>query len=84
MKTHYHPHPQGECEEQAVCGIWLGEASSLSGEWSRVDCQRCVRSKVKISLSAAAEEDAIGRQMGDMANFMREQPLEDCQEAGHD
>jgi hypothetical protein len=72
LKTHYCPHPQDESEEQAVCGTWLGEASNLSGEWSRVDCRRCIGSKVKISLSVATEEAAIVQQMGDMANFMRE------------
>ncbi|WAH56567.1 hypothetical protein LZ023_26675 [Pseudomonas silvicola] len=84
MKTHYCPHPQDESEEQAVCGTWLGETSNLSGEWSLVDCQRCVRGKKKISASVAAEEDAIVQQMGDMANFMREQLWGVSQEAGHD
>lgn len=72
MKTHYCPHPQDESEEQAVCGTWLGESSNLSGEWPRVDCRRCIKSKEKITLSVAAEESAIVQQMGDMADFMRE------------
>jgi hypothetical protein len=72
MKTHYHPHQQDDCEEQAACGTWLGEDSNLSGEWSRVDCQRCIKSKERITLSVAAEESAIAQQMGDMASFMRE------------
>lgn len=76
MKTHYRPHPQDESEEQAVCGAWLGETSNLSGDWSVVDCQRCLRGKKKITASVAAEEDAIVQQMGDMANFMREQRCE--------
>lgn len=72
MKTHYLPHLQDDSEERGVCGTWLGEASNLSGEWSRVDCQRCIKSKEKITLSVATEESAIVQQMGDMANFMRE------------
>lgn len=81
MKTHYDPHPHGEeSEEQAVCGTWLGETSDLSGDWSRVDCRRCIRGKGKISQSVAAEEDAIVQQMGDMADFMREQRLDVLQE----
>jgi len=72
MKTHYSAHPQDDSEEQAVCGTWLGEASSLSGDWSRVDCRHCIKRKGKISLSVAAEEEAIVQQMGDMANFMRD------------
>ena len=76
MKTHYSPHPQDDSEEQAVCGTWLGEASNLSGDWSRVDCRHCIRRKGEISSSIAAEEDAIVQQMGDMASFMREQRLD--------
>jgi hypothetical protein len=72
MKTHYSPFLQ-EDEEQAVCGTWLGEASNLSGDWSRVDCRHCISRKRKIASSIAAEEQAIVQQMGDMANFMREQ-----------
>ena len=72
MKTHYSAHPRDD-EEQASCGAWLGEASNLSGDWSRVDCRRCLRGREKISSSIAAEEGAIVQQMGDMANFMREQ-----------
>lgn len=79
MKTHYSAHPQDDSEEQAACGIWLGEASNLSGDWSRVDCQHCLRSKEKISASVAAEEGAIVRQMGDMANFMQGQSLDELQ-----
>lgn len=71
MKTHFCPHPQDESEEQAVCGTWLGEASNLSGDWSRVDCLRCIKNKEKITLSVAAEESAIVQQMGRMAEFMR-------------
>jgi len=80
MKTHYSAHPQDDSEEQAACGSWLGEASNLSGDWSRVDCRRCLRGKEKISASVAAEEDAIVQSMGDMANFMRGQHLDVLQE----
>ncbi|MCO8161050.1 hypothetical protein NJC40_03575 [Pseudomonas sp. 21LCFQ02] len=73
MKTHYCPRPQDdECEEQAACGTWLGESSSLSGDWALVDCRRCIKGKEKITQSVATEEAAIVQQMGDMANFMRE------------
>ncbi len=72
MKTHFLPHLQGDDEERAVCGVWLGEDSGMSGDWSRVDCQRCIKGKAKITQSVASEEAAIVQQMGDMANFIRE------------
>lgn len=71
MKTHYAPFTDLEDLEQAPCGSWLGEASELSGDWVKVDCQRCHSRKEKIIGSAAAEERAIVEQMGDMAAFMR-------------
>ncbi len=72
MRTHFLPHLQDDSEERAVCGVWLGEGSNFSGDWSRVDCQRCIKSKEKINQSVASEEAAIIQQMGDMANYMRE------------
>ena len=73
MKTHYDPHPYGEeSEEQAVCGTWLSDESHLSGDWPRVDCQRCLNCKGKITASIADEEAAIVEQMGHMAAHMRE------------
>jgi hypothetical protein len=80
MKTHYSHFQQDDSEEQAACGTWLGEASNLSGDWFRVDCRHCIRSKGKIASSIAAEEDAIVQQLGDMANFMREEHLDVLQE----
>ncbi|MCP3791584.1 hypothetical protein Q9323_08800 [Pseudomonas fulva] len=74
MRTHYDPHPQSdESTEQAACGTWLGEESNLTGEWSRVDCRRCLGRKEKISAAVMAEENAIVEQMGHMAAFMQEQ-----------
>lgn len=74
MKTHYDPHPDGqEAEEQVVCGTWPGHTSNLSGDWSRVDCKRCLKSKVRIEAAVAAEENAIVEQMGHMAAYMQEQ-----------
>jgi len=73
LKTHFDPYPHcEEGEEQAVCGTWMGEASNLSGDWSRVDCQRCLGRKEKISDAVAAEENEIVEQMGHMAAHMRE------------
>lgn len=73
MKTHYDPRPHGEeSEEQAVCGTWLGDESNLSGDWSRVDCQRCLKGKGKIETAIADEETFIVEQMGHMAAHMRE------------
>lgn len=73
MKTHYDPHPHGEeAEEQAVCGTLLGDERNLSGDWSLVDCQRCLKGKVKISAAIADEETFIVEQMGHMAAYMRE------------
>lgn len=81
MKTHYDPYPYGEeSEEQAVCGTWLGEESNLSGDWSRVDCQRCLKGKVKVEAAIAVEEAVIVEQMGHMAAYMREQPLNAVQQ----
>lgn len=71
MKTHYAPFTDLEGLEQAPCGTWLGDDSGLSGDWAKVDCQRCQSRKEKIIGPAAAEERAIVEQMGDMAAFMR-------------
>lgn len=76
MKTHY-SHFQQDDEEQSACGTFLGEASNLSGDWSRVDCRHCIRSKGKIASAIAAEEHAIVQQMGDMADFMRKESSHD-------
>lgn len=74
MKTHFDPRPQSdESSEQASCGTWLGETSNLTGEWSRVDCRRCLGRKEKILAAVVAEENAIVEQMGRMAAFMQEQ-----------
>lgn len=60
MKTHYDPHPHGEeAEEQAVCGTWLGDESNLSGDWSRVDCQRCLNGKGKIELPSLMRRPSL-------------------------
>lgn len=79
MKTHYCPRSQGD-EEQAACGTWLGEASNVSGDWSFVDCLRCTKAKEKICSAVVAEEHAIVEQMGDMANFMRNQNADASQQ----
>lgn len=71
MKTHFAPGSMPDDAEQAPCGIWLGESSDMSGDWTRVDCRLCQKRKEKIIGSEAAEEHAIIEQMGDMANFMR-------------
>lgn len=73
MKTHFAPFTDLEDLEQAPCGTWLGEASELSGDWAKVDCQLCQKHKEKILASAEAEERFIVEQMGDMAAFMRAQ-----------
>ena len=73
MKTHYDPHPHGEeAEERAVCGTLLGDERNLSGDWCLVDCQRCLKSKVKIEAAIADEEAFIVEQMGHMAAHMQE------------
>lgn len=73
MRTHFDPYPDGEeSEEQAVCGTWLGDERNLSGDWSRVDCRRCLNRKGKITASIADEEAEIVEQMGHMAAHMRE------------
>ncbi len=74
MKTHFDPYPQhDEFGEQAACGTWVGENSGLTGDWSCVDCRRCLGRKEKISAAVVAEENAIVEQMGHMAAFMQEQ-----------
>ncbi|WP_110994633.1 hypothetical protein [Pseudomonas sichuanensis] len=71
MKTHFAAFTDLDDLEQAPCGIWLGDASELSGDWAKVDCLLCQRRKQKIIAAAAAEERAIIEHMGDMADFMR-------------
>lgn len=75
MKTHYYPSclAGSEDAERGTCGTWLGEASNLSGDWSRVDCKRCLKNRLAINASVESEERAIVEQMGDMADFMRAQ-----------
>ncbi|MGN8259458.1 hypothetical protein ACLEJW_09010 [Pseudomonas sp. SMSB3] len=73
MKTHFAPFTDLDDLEQAPCGTWLGESSELSGDWAKVDCQRCHKLKSSITKALAAEEHTIVEQMGDMAAFMRAQ-----------
>jgi hypothetical protein len=71
MRTHFEPHLQYDEAEQAMCGTWYGDASNSTGDWSRVDCRRCIKLKARITKSSEAEERAIVDQMGDMAEFMK-------------
>jgi hypothetical protein len=71
VRTHFYPTSASEDAERGPCGTWLGEASNLTGDWGRVDCRRCIRSKARMMGAHAAEERAIVEQMGDMANFMK-------------
>lgn len=74
MKTHFSPHLQPDDAEQAACGTWLGEASGMTGDWARVDCRLCLKMKARITEQSQAEERAIVEQMGDMAEFMKQEP----------
>lgn len=72
MKTHFTPYPDAEeFEEQAPCGTWLGEDSGQSGDWSLVDCKRCLGRRKAIDQAVADEEAFIVQQMGHMAEHMR-------------
>lgn len=71
MSTHFSRYPVDEGPEQAPCGVWIGDASDLSSDWSRVDCKRCLKWKDTIMATHEAEESAIVQQMGDMADFMK-------------
>jgi len=80
VRTHYYPPGLARYDadghdyvERGPCGTWLGEGSKLIGDWSRVDCMRCLKEKPAITASSEAEERAIVQQMGDMADFMRAQ-----------
>ncbi len=73
MKAHYYPSTDSEDVEQAPCGSWLGEGSSLTGFWGNVTCRRCFKSKGKITSAAEADEDFIVKQMGEMADFISAQ-----------
>ncbi|WP_296277829.1 hypothetical protein [Pseudomonas sp. UBA7530] len=71
MSTHFSRYPDDDGPEQAPCGVWIGDASDLSSDWSRVDCKRCLKWKDTIMATHEAEESAIVQQMGDMAEFMK-------------
>lgn len=77
MRTHYSPDglargdSDGDFVERGPCGTWLSESSNLSGDWSRVDCKRCLKDRPAITASSEAEERAIVEQMGDMATHFR-------------
>lgn len=73
MRTHFYPYSGGDDIEQAHCGTWIGENSAVSNQWALVDCQLCIRNKLRIVAAYQAEERAIVEQMGDMAEFMRAQ-----------
>ncbi len=86
MRTHFYPSALAGSEdaERGPCGTWLGETSELSGDWSRVDCKRCLKDRPAITVSSEAEERAIVEQMGDMAKFMRGQAAETTEAQHHD
>lgn len=69
VSTHFSRYPDDDGPEQAPCGIWIGDASDLSSDWSRVDCKRCLKWKDTIMATHEAEERAIVQQMGDMADY---------------
>ena len=71
MTTHFSRYPDDDGPERAPCGVWIGDASDLSSDWSRVDCKRCLKWKDTIMATHEAEESAIVQQMGDMADFMK-------------
>ena len=71
MSVHFSRYPDDDGPEQAPCGIWIGDASDLSSDWSRVDCKRCLKWKDTIMATHEAEQSAIVEQMGDMAEFMK-------------
>jgi hypothetical protein len=71
MTTHFATEDPDEIE-QSPCGTPIGKSSDASGNWSHVDCGRCLNRKTKITAAHAAEERAIVEQMGDMADFMKQ------------
>ncbi|MFY1021152.1 hypothetical protein [Ectopseudomonas khazarica] len=77
MTTHFSRYPDDDGPEQAPCGVWIGDASDLSSDWSLVDCKRCRKWKDTIMATHEAEERAIVQQMGDMAKFMKREAGEE-------
>lgn len=73
MKTHF---SYDDEITQAQCGTWLGGFSNTSHDWTQVDCRACLKQKAKIIAIHNVQEAAIVAQMGDMADFMRNQPQE--------
>jgi hypothetical protein len=73
MRTHFSGALGEDEAEQAMCGTWYGDASNSTGNWSRVDCRKCLKHKHKFTKQVEAEERAIVEQMGDMAKFMKQQ-----------
>lgn len=75
MKTHYDPFSDDDVE-QAPCGTWLGETSSVTGDWGRVTCGHCISKKRRINSSIKADEKVIVTQLGDMADLMTTQGIQ--------
>ena len=73
MSTHYDPYPDtDEIGDHAVCGVMIGDSSRFSVDWPDVDCKRCIKGKGKIEAVIAEDEAFIVKQMGHMAEHMRE------------
>lgn len=74
MKTHYDPYP---CEfvVTPACGTPETENTEVSIFWQDVDCSRCIARKTEIEKSVDITEKEIVRQMGEMAEFNKKNPI---------
>lgn len=51
------------------CGVNIPKNYYFSSNWDKVSCKRCLRQKNNILKSYKINEDAIVKEMGDMADF---------------
>lgn len=72
MKTHFDPHTcEDEYADKYPCGTtpsW--EEYKATGDWDKVTCKLCLKSKDKLDSERLSIEKEIVNQMGDMAEKM--------------
>ena len=72
-KVHYAT-SNGEEEsysERAMCGVRVGENYQYDNHWANVSCKLCIKNRTKIESCVNSIESDVINQLGDMANFMR-------------
>jgi len=66
-----------DCCEETLCGYPVGDSLEeyVTDCWNDISCKRCLRLKDAVVKGQEADEQAIIAQMGDMADFFKEEAL---------